>query len=109
MRTTAGGHENLFENFGRLKQFITQIQNKLKRIVESHMYKGNCTKKEAEFLMSKMFIYEVPHFYIIWKILKKNNRGTTNCSRIQLDCNACINFRRTPLESILFQIRKHFK
>ena len=36
-----------------LKQFISEIQNKLKRIVESHMYKGNCTKKEAEFLMSK--------------------------------------------------------
>ena len=26
-----------------LKQFITEIQNKLKRIMESHMYKGNCT------------------------------------------------------------------
>ena len=39
-----------------LKQFITEIQNKLKRIMESHMYKGNCTKKEAEFLMSKMYI-----------------------------------------------------
>ena len=32
-----------------VKQFITDIQNKLKRIMESHMYKGNCTKKEAEF------------------------------------------------------------
>ena len=53
-----------------LKQFITEIQNKLKRVVESHMYKGNCTKKGAEFLMSKMYIYEIPHFYIIWKILK---------------------------------------
>ena len=39
-----------------LKQFITEIQNKLKLIMESHMYKGNCTKKEAEFLMSKMYI-----------------------------------------------------
>ena len=28
-----------------LKQFISEIQNKLKRIVESHMYKGNCTKR----------------------------------------------------------------
>ena len=32
-----------------LKQFITEIQNKLKRIVESHMYKGNCTKKRLNF------------------------------------------------------------
>ena len=39
------------------KQFITEIQNKLKRIVECHMYKGNwTTKKEAGFVMSKMYI-----------------------------------------------------
>ena len=36
-----------------VKQFKTEIQNKL----------------EAEFLMSKMFFYNIPHFYIIWKIL----------------------------------------
>ena len=53
-----------------LKNFISEIQNKLKRVVESHLYKGNCTKKEADFLMSKMYIYDIPHFYIIWKILK---------------------------------------
>ena len=58
-----------------LKEFISEIQNKLKRIVESHMYKGNCTKKEAEFLMSKMYIYDIPHFYIIWKILKNPTVG----------------------------------
>ena len=34
------------------------------------MYKGNCTKKEAEFLLSKMYVFDIPHFYIIWKILK---------------------------------------
>ena len=32
-----------------LKQFITEIQNKLKRIVESHVYKGNCTKRRLNF------------------------------------------------------------
>ena len=34
------------------------------------MYKGNCTKKEAEFLLSKMYVFDIPHFYILWKILK---------------------------------------
>ena len=29
-----------------VKQFLTEIQNKLKGIVESHMYKDDCTKKE---------------------------------------------------------------
>ena len=52
-----------------LKSIISDIQNKLKRTVESHMYKGNCTKKEAEFLLSKMYMFDIPHFYIIWKIL----------------------------------------
>ena len=34
------------------------------------MYKGNCTKKEAELLLSKMYKLDISHFYIIWKILK---------------------------------------
>ena len=46
-----------------VKQFITEIQNKLKRVVESHMYKGNCTKQEAEFLMSKC-IHTIFHTFI---------------------------------------------
>ena len=53
-----------------LKSIITEIQNKLKRTVESHLYKGNCTKKEADFLLSKIYVFDIPHFYIIWKILK---------------------------------------
>ena len=44
------------------------------------MYKGNCTKKEAEFLLSKLFIYDIPHFYIIWKILKNPIVGTPICA-----------------------------
>ena len=27
-------------------------------------------KKDADFLLSKMFMYDIPHFYIIWKTLK---------------------------------------
>ena len=40
-----------------------EVQNKLKRIVKSHMCYGNCTKKEAEFLISQCI-------YDIWKTLK---------------------------------------
>ena len=32
-----------------LKQFTMEIQNKLKRIVESQMYKGNRTKNRLNF------------------------------------------------------------
>ena len=49
----------------KLQQFITEIQNESKRVVESNMYKGNCTKKETEFLLSKRCIYNIPHFYTI--------------------------------------------
>jgi hypothetical protein len=80
----------------QLNNIISEIQNKLKRVAESHMYKGNCTKKEAEFLMSKMYIYDIPHFYIIWKILKN--------PIVQLDTNACIYFCRILLQIFLFQI-----
>ena len=63
-----------------LKNIISEIQTKLKHTVESHLYKGNCTKKEAEFLLSKMYIYDIPHFYIIWKILKNPIVGRPICA-----------------------------
>ena len=53
-----------------IKNIISEIQTKLRNIVTCHLYKGNCTKTEADFLLSKMYIYDIPHFYIIWKILK---------------------------------------
>ena len=46
------------------KNIITDIQNKLKRKVESHLYKGNCTKKEADFLLSKMYDFLTFHIFI---------------------------------------------
>ena len=71
MRNTIERHENIFKtNRGRIQNIITDIQNKLKRKVESHLYKGSCTKKEANFLLSKLYVFDTPHFYIIWKILK---------------------------------------
>ena len=62
----------------KLKNIIMDIQNKLKRTVESHLYKGNCTKKEADFLLSKTNVIDIPHFYIIWKILKNPIVGRPN-------------------------------
>ena len=53
-----------------IKNIISEIQTKLRNRVTCHLYRGNCTKTEADFLLSKMYIYDIPHFYIIWKILK---------------------------------------
>ena len=66
-----------------LKQLITEIQNKLKSVVESHMYKGNCTKKEAEFLLSKMYSYNIPHFFLCnLENPQKPDRRESGCSWI---------------------------
>ena len=72
MRKITGGYKTYLKiSKEELQQFITEIQNKLKRIVESHLYEGNCTKKEAEFLLSKMYTYDIPHFDIFWKMFTK--------------------------------------
>ena len=52
-----------------IKNIISEIQTKLRNLITYHLYKGNCTKTDADFLLSKMYIYDIPHFYIIWKIL----------------------------------------
>jgi predicted nucleotidyltransferase len=49
---------------------ISEIKNKLSMVVQKHLYKGSCSKKEAEFLKSKFSNFKIPHFYIIWKMHK---------------------------------------
>ena len=53
-----------------VKILLESCISNLRKIVESHFYKGNCSQKEKEFLMSNIYNYAIPHFYIIWKILK---------------------------------------
>ena len=36
-----------------ITSIITEIQNKLKCMVESHLYKGNCTKKRGRLFVVK--------------------------------------------------------
>ena len=53
----------------KIKTIISEIQMKLRNLITCHLYKGNFTKKDADFLLSKMYVYAIPHIYIIWKIL----------------------------------------
>ena len=39
-------------------------------VVNKYVAKKECSPKEAAFLLSKEYIFTIPHFYIIWKILK---------------------------------------
>ena len=52
------------------KCLIDKIKFDLKNIVRKHMEKGSCSYQETKFLLSKIETFTVPHFYIIWKILK---------------------------------------
>ena len=52
------------------KKLFDKIKFDLKNIIRKHMEKGSCLYQEAKFLLSKIENFTVPHFYIIWKILK---------------------------------------
>ena len=51
-------------------EFIRNEKFQLKPIVEKHLYKGNCSVKEAKFLLSNMNEFKIPHFYTFGKFLK---------------------------------------
>jgi len=51
-------------------QRIRTIKKQLSTIVNKYTLKGICSKKEAAFLLSNLNKFNIPHFYIIWKILK---------------------------------------
>ena len=57
------------------KQLSEKIKTNLRKIVNKHMIKGSCSKFEANVLLSKIDSFSVPHFYIIWKILKNPPEG----------------------------------
>ena len=52
------------------EQLIQLIKKRLENVVNKHMIKGFCSKKEQNFLLSNLNRFKVPHFYIIWKFLK---------------------------------------
>ena len=58
------------------KKLIEKIKMDLRGIVNKHLIKGSCSKFEANFLLSKIDSFSVPHFYIIWIILKKKPVGS---------------------------------
>ena len=51
------------------KNLIEKIKMDLRNIVKKHSEKGSSSNFEAQFLLSKIDSFSIPHFYIIWKIL----------------------------------------
>ena len=81
------------------KKLIDKIKFDLKNIVWKHMDKGSCSSQEANFLLSRTQSFSIPHFYIIWKILKNPPLEDQ-----QLDSYTCIIFSRSLSKWILCQI-----
>ena len=54
-----------------MEMLIAKIQTDLEEVVNKHKIRKNCDNKEATFILSKLRKFTIPHFYIIWKILKK--------------------------------------
>ena len=59
-----------------METFLIKNIAKLRMVVEHPFYLGNCSQKEKEFLLSNVHNYVIPHFYIIWKILKNPPVGS---------------------------------
>ena len=57
-------------SFEEMESFIRKCIMTLRNTVNRHFYLGNCSQKEKDFLLSNAYNYAIPHFYIIWKILK---------------------------------------
>ena len=66
-------------------QLIRFIKKRLSNIVNKHTIRGNCSKKESEFLLSNLNKFNIPHFYISWKNFEEFNCRQTNCGWVQLD------------------------
>ena len=41
-----------------------------KKVLQKHFHDRNCSQKMKDFLMSNIINDTIPHFYIVWKILK---------------------------------------
>jgi len=52
------------------RNIISKIKADLRRTVKKHLEKGSCSYFEEKFLLSNIDSFSIPHFYIIWKILK---------------------------------------
>jgi len=52
------------------EMLLAKIKFELMDVVNKYVAKKECSSKEAAFLLSKARIFTIPHFYIIWKILK---------------------------------------
>ena len=49
---------------------LAKIKSELSEVVGKYKSNNLCSTKERYFLLSKITNFTVPHFYIIWKILK---------------------------------------
>ena len=49
---------------------VAKVKSQLSEVVGEYKANYLCSTKEKDFLLRKISNFNVPHFYIIWKILK---------------------------------------
>ena len=54
---------------GVIKNIITEMQNKLKRMVGKPFIQRELHEIRGKLFVIKNIFFDIPHFYIIWKIL----------------------------------------
>ena len=52
-----------------IKTYLELMEEMVKMSFWKFKKKAIVQKNEVDFLLSKMYTYDIPHFYIIWKIL----------------------------------------
>ena len=53
-----------------MEMLIAKIQMELREVIDKNKKLKICNNKEGNFIVSKLKNFTIPHFYIIWKILK---------------------------------------
>ena len=62
-------------SFEEMEILVAKIKSELLEVVNRNVLNNFCSKKEKEFLLSKFSNFTIPHFYIIWKLLKNPTVG----------------------------------
>ena len=95
--------------FEEMKKNGHRIQTKLRGIIGRHGCKERITKQKKECLLSKEYVFEVPHFSIIRKILKNPPIGRPIVPVYNLIFNTSLYIRiyRSVFKRILFKIQKY--
>ena len=87
------------------EQLIQVIRKRLENVVNNHMIKGFCSKKEQQFLLSNLNGFKSTPFLYHLENSKKSNRMQTHSGCVQLDNFSSFDFCWTLFKRFLQKVR----